>query len=195
LNFVIEPVTNAAMPNEADRIRQEVFEREWSLQLPPLPDYDETRMLTLVARTESNNEPVAALTAVETTNNPELHDSLGLSFEEGVRVARYTRMAVLKPYRGMNIPVRLILEARRRFIIPGRFGYTWLLFEASRAKSSSFCKLLGFHANPQAFHTEYGYSRVLMRNEIEGLADLRDRETEQYLDRLDLTARASHTSA
>ena len=72
---------------------------------------------------------------------------------------------MLKPYRGLNIPVQLVAEARRQFVLPEGIDYTWLLFNADRARSSSFCSELGFHAGTEAFDTEYGRSRVLLRSE------------------------------
>jgi len=118
-----------------------------------------------VARDESTQEPVAALTVIETTGDAELHDRLGLSFPAGERAARYTQLAVLKPYRGMNLPIRLILAAQRRFVHPQKIHRTWLLFNAERAEKSSLCNLLGFDVSRNAFLTEYGRSRVLTRDE------------------------------
>jgi hypothetical protein len=81
------------------------------------------------------------------------------------RVARYTQLAVLRPYRGMNIPLQLVAEARRRFVVPEGFDYTWLLYNAQHARSSSFCSQLNFEASAAVFDTEYGPSRVLTRSE------------------------------
>jgi hypothetical protein len=77
------------------------------------------------------------------------------------------QLAVRKPYRGMNLPVQLVLEGRRQFVLPRRIEHTWLLFNAERARSSSFCRLLGFRASTERFHTEYGLSRVLLHHEWE----------------------------
>jgi hypothetical protein len=166
----------------ASQVRQRVFGREWRLTLPQLSESDPERQLTLVARDRSNQEPVAALTVVETTGYAELHGRLGLSFLKRDRVARYAQLAVLKPYRGMNLPVRLILEARRRFVGPKQIHHTWLLFDAERAKTSSLCNLLGFGASRRRFFTEYGCSRVLTRDEISPHAELCDRRAQRWLD-------------
>jgi len=122
-------------------------------------------MLTLIARGESDPDPAAVLTVLETTGDDELHRSLGLMFNTKTRVARYTQLAVLKPYRGMHIASQLVLEAYQRFVVPRRVDYTWLLFGAERANSSSFCRQLGFVASPETFYSEYGRCRVLTRNE------------------------------
>jgi hypothetical protein len=102
---------------------------------------------------------------VETTGDAALHRSLGLTFPLGSRVARYTQLAVLKGYRGLDVPARLIYEARRRFVQPNDIRYTWLLFEADAAKSSSLCRNLHFKCGDKEYATEYGRSRVLMRTE------------------------------
>ena len=165
MNFVIEPVKDALAAARATYVREEVFGREWKLQVPPLPASHSAGMLTLIARPESQFEPVAVLTVMETTGDQELHRRLGLAFDEGARIARYTQLAVLKPYRGLNLPVQLVLAARRQFVVPRHIDYTWLLFDAERAGSSSFCKLLGFRASLETFDTEYGCSRVLIRKD------------------------------
>lgn len=149
----------------ASSVRQQVFGREWQLMLPPLSKCAPELQLTLIARDRSNEEPIAAFTVLETTGNAEIHGRLGLDYFKTERAARYTQLAVLKPYRGMNLPVWLILEARRRFVGPRQIRYTWLLFDAERAKTSSLCKVLGFDASQRTFLTEYGCSRVLSRDE------------------------------
>lgn len=163
--FVIEPVTDSLTAAGAAYVRDEVFGREWKLQTPPLFSHDGGGILTLVARPERQSEPVAVVSVVETTGHHALHRRLGLTFHEGARVARYMQLAVLKPYRGLSIPVQLVLEARRQFVAPRRIDSTWLLFDADRARGSSFCRVLGFRASSKIFHTEYGRSRVLVWNE------------------------------
>jgi hypothetical protein len=126
---------------------------------------DAADSLTLIARSRCGGEPVAVLTVIETTNDRELHRRLRLRFPADARIARYTQMAVLKPYRGLNLPVRMVAEAHRQFVVPRRIGHTWLVFNADRAASSSFCRLLGFRPAPGTVSTEYGCSRVLIHNE------------------------------
>jgi hypothetical protein len=163
--IVIEPVNDSRAEAAAARIRKEVFEREWKIRVPRLQGEAFADSLTLIARIDSQPEPVAVVTVIETTGDHELHGRFGLDFPEDTRVARYTQLAVLKPWRGLNIPIQLVAEARRRFVIPEGIHYTWLLFNADRARSSSFCSELGFHSGGDAFDTEYGRSRVLLRSE------------------------------
>ena len=169
MNFVIEPVTNALAEAAASCVREQVFERERGIRVPPLPARD--AMLTLIARGESEANPAAVLTVIETTGEDELHRSLGLIFNPGTRVARYTQLAVLKPYRGLHLPSQLVLQAHRQFVAPRRIDFTWLLFDAERANSSPFCRQLGFVASSKTFYTEYGRCRVLTRNEGAARAD------------------------
>jgi hypothetical protein len=163
------------------RIRQEVFEREWGIALAQLRTYDETSALHLLALVEPGGNPVAALTVVDTSGDQQLHERYGLSFAPQTRAARYTQLAVLKPYRGMDIPVRMIVEAHHRFVVPSRFDYTWLLFDARRAASSSLCQWLAFSASEQAFASEYGFSRSLVRDESAPRCKQAIRRVERYL--------------
>lgn len=181
MSFVIEPVTNGDMARAVDSIREEVFGREHRLNVLVLRRYRPADTVTLLARAESGNEPVATLTAVNTSGDSTLHSQFGLRFPEDARVARYTQMAVLRKYRGMNLPLRLMLEARRRFIIPNGFEYTWFLFDAVRARNSCFAEMLGFRAGSRTFQTEYGSSRVLVRDEAEPIAGRLDRRLETHL--------------
>ena len=164
------------------RIREQVFRCEWRVLLPSLSQYSPERQLTLVARDRSTEEAVAALTVVETTNDSEMHNRFGLCSLQSGRTARYTQLAVLKPYRGMNLPARLILAARERFVCPREIRYTWLLFDAEHARASSLCRLLGFHASWRTFLTNYGCSRVLTRDEFSAAAEVCDRQAQCLLE-------------
>lgn len=73
-------------------------------------------------------------------------------------MARYTQLAVLRGYRGLKIPLVLMLEAHRRFVAPGRFDYTWLLFDTERAGVAFMSNRLGFTVTDDAFESEYGIS-------------------------------------
>jgi GNAT superfamily N-acetyltransferase len=170
MNFLIEPVTSVPGKASASYVREQVFERECGIRLPPLPARE--AMLTLIARSEWDPDPAAVLTVLETTGDEELHRSLGLIFDKETRVARYTQFAVLKPYRGQHLASRLVLEAHRQFVAPRGIDYSWLLFGARQANSSSFCRQLGFIASPETFFTEYGRCRVLTRNERSAGAEL-----------------------
>src|SRR5215510_1650437 len=164
MEIVIKPAISNEERDAMFRIRQEVFEHEWGIALAQLRAYGETA-LHLLALVEPGEYPVAVLTVVDTSGDQQLHESYGLSFAPQTRAARYTQLAVLKPYRGIDIPVRMILEAHHRFVVPGRIDYTWLLFDARRAASSSLCQWLAFSASEKAFASEYGFSRSLVRDE------------------------------
>jgi hypothetical protein len=161
--FEIEPVTTSSSAAAAAYVREQVFVREQNLIVPPLATRDASQELTLIALSGTRPKPVAALTVMETSGDDQLHQRLGLVFPPGTRVARFAQLAVLKPYRGLNIPVKLILEARRLFVGPRNIDYTWLLFDAVRAETSTFCNMLGFRASAEVLATEYGLSRVLLR--------------------------------
>jgi hypothetical protein len=180
MDILIECVPASA--DAATQVRQQVFAREWQVTLPRLTEYDPKRQLTLVARNRSNQEPIAVLTVLETTGDTKLHSRLGLSSFEGDSAARYTQLAVLMPYRGMNLPILLITEARKRFVGPKQIRYTWLMFDAERAKSSSLCHRLGFGTSPGRFLTEYGCVRILTRDERSPGAALCDRKTRTWLE-------------
>lgn len=168
MNFLIQPVTNPTTEAAAAYVREEVFGREWRLEVPRLTDCEPGRRMTLVACRETDGEPAAALTVLDTTGDEALHHRLGLRFQKDERIARYTQLAVLKPYRQQGIPVSLVQEAHRLFVGPGRFGHSWLLFDAGRAKSAAFCTVLGFRPGRETFETEYGRTRVLLRDEAAG---------------------------
>jgi hypothetical protein len=165
MNITIEAATSAAAMGAASYVREQVFGIQCYRRLPRLDTYDPSQNLTLIARVADTNTPIAALSVVDTTGNAALHDALELTFPETGRVARFTQLAVLKVYRGMHIPARMFEEALLKFILPGQFTHTWLLFPADAARSSSFCSDMGFRPSARVFSTEYGRSRVLVRNE------------------------------
>src|SRR5262249_2132753 len=138
---------------------------EMGVSVDRLSGFSQKHVLHLLARAEPAREVIAALSVVETSDNWRLHERYGMNFPAQARVARYTQLAVAQPYRGMGIPLLLKLEANRRFIAPGQFHYTWLLYKAERAIASSFCQLLDFVPSEEFFKSEYGYSRVLLRDE------------------------------
>jgi hypothetical protein len=149
----------------AASIRKEVFEQEWNYKLAPPSHPMSGQRIDLIARVERSGEPVAVLTVVDTTGDAALHERFGLPFSTQDRTARYTQLAVLKPYRGLDIPLKLITEGQRLFVTPGGFEHTWLLFNAERAASSSLCRCLGFQAGGRTYASEYGRVRVLARDE------------------------------
>jgi hypothetical protein len=118
---------------------------------------------------------------MDTTNETDLSVRYGLCLHPGARTARYTQLAVAKPYRGMNLPLMLILKAHYYFVVPGGFTHTWLLFDAERAASSSLCARLCFSASERAFHSKFGVTRLLVRDERSAFCDQAIRQTQQYL--------------
>jgi hypothetical protein len=185
MDISIEVVAPSAAA--ACQVRSQVFGHEWHVTLPDLSQYPPERQLTLVAFDRSSHdgakhEPVAVVTVLETTGQEELHRRFGLSHFNHERAARYTQLAVLKPYRGLDLPVRLILEAHRSFVGPMEIRFTWMLFDAERAKSSSLCTLLGFRASSRQFLTEYGCSRALTRDERTARARSCDRLAQSWVD-------------
>src|SRR5205809_5687546 len=134
MEITIEPVVTSENEVAMLRIRQQVFEHEMGITLTRLAGRGNSAPFHLLAR-DRDGDPAAALSVVDTSGDHELHESYGLKLHVGARVARYTQLAVLKPYRGVNVPLMLMLEAHRRFVTPGQFDYTWLLFDAQRADS------------------------------------------------------------
>jgi len=165
MQFTIEQVTTPAQAALAAYVRREVFENEFRLKTPELEPACETRTLDLLARVQPRGCPAAALSVVDTSHCDDLHAQYGLPFRNGTRAARYTRLAVLKQFRRLNLPMALVCEANNRFVSVGKFAYTWLLMEPSRAESSVFCTLLGFSPHSQIVVPNYGPRIVLVRNE------------------------------
>ena len=181
MEIIIEPVTNGADETAMLRIRRRVFEQEMGIALTRLNGFDSSAVLHLLARVGHAGDPVATLSVVETSGDRELHEGYGLKFDPDARVARYTQLAVLRPHRGYNIPLMLMLEAHRRFVAPSQFDYTWLLFDAERAASSFMCKWLSFASGERTFASEYGHSRTLLRDERAPASEQAIWRTEQYI--------------
>ncbi len=184
MEITIEPVVNIKDEVAMFRIREQVFKREMGISLARLTALDNSCSFHLLARVNSDGDAVAALSVVDTSGRHELHECYGLRFHDGARVARYTQLAVLRPYRGMNIPLMLMLEAHRRFVAPVQLDYTWLLFDAHRAASSLMCKWLGFAPGEGAFDSEYGLSRTLLRDERAPQSEHAIWRTEQYFEQM-----------
>jgi hypothetical protein len=177
----IEAVTRVEQEAAAARVRREVFGTEWAVELCRIAP-NSFRGNQLIARVVPDGPVIATLTVLETTGAHELHEGHGMFFDDSDRVARYTQMAVLRPYRGLNLPLYLLLEARRRYIIPGGFTYTWLLIGAERAIASRFCTMLDFSASSQTVLGDQGISRVLLRHETAHDADIADMQTRSFLE-------------
>jgi hypothetical protein len=178
----MEAVTNIGQEVAAARVRREVFGTEWAIELSRIARDELSRAKQLIVRVLPDDEVVATVAILDTTGNRILHEKYEVPFSSSERVARYTHMAVLKPYRGLNLPLHMLLEARQLFIIPGGFTCTWLLFPAEMAMSSTFCTTLGYSASARIVNGEQGRSRVLLRNEKSQEADVADMQTRCFLD-------------
>lgn len=163
MNIIIEQTQNSEDLTAMLEVWKQVFEHELGIVLP---QSDAPGNIShWLARLEQSREPVGTLSVVDTTGEHQLHESLGLPFERQAWVARFTHLAVLKPYRGMNIPLAMMLEAHRSVIVPGQFDYTWLLFDVAKAPNSFLARQLGFTPLPQTYVSEYGCRCPLVRNE------------------------------
>lgn len=165
MDIRIEPVTTPEQRAAAASLRQKVFGDEWGIQVPNGVLSEAAARLQLLARVGSTGAAAATLTVLETTGNEEMYSRYGLRFEPGTRAARFTQLAVLKPYRGLGLPLALIADAHWRCIVPGGFDFTWLLFDAARAESCSLRRAMRFNAGAQVFDSEYGPVKVLLRTE------------------------------
>src|SRR5687768_9799855 len=123
MNIIIEQIANSEDVAAMLEVRRQVFEREMGIVLSEEPAPGNTSHW--LARFEQSREAVGTLSVVDTSRQYRLHDSLGLKFDPEARVARFTHLAVLKPYRGMNIPLAMMLEAHRSVIVPGQFDFPW----------------------------------------------------------------------
>lgn len=177
----IEMATSEEDMSAMRRIRQQVFEYEMGLTLPALNAPEGVAAAHVIARAELTGEPVAALTVVDTTNEVDVFKQYGLRLHPDSPTARYMQLAVIKPYRGMNLPIALILKAHFHFVVPGGFAHTWLLFDAKRATNSSLCAHLSFSASDLVFHSQFGINRLLVRDERSALCQQAIRRTQQYL--------------
>ncbi|MCM3904256.1 MAG: hypothetical protein ND866_21340 [Pyrinomonadaceae bacterium] len=180
MKIIVEQVTTKADRAAVARIRQQVFEREMGLAVKPLSEFDGGSHL--LARIDPNRYPVGALSVIDTSGEHDLHKSFELGFGRQFRVARFTHLAVLAPYRRMNIPLMMMLNAFQEVIGPGGFDYTWLLFDTQRVASSALVNLLGFIPTRNGFSSEYGNRSALVRNEKAARTLNATRQAEQYLE-------------
>lgn len=183
MNIIIEQIANSEDVAAMLEVRRQVFEREMGIVLPSEPA--PVNISHWLARLEQSTEAVGTLSVVDTSCEYQLHDSLGLTFDRDARVARFTHLAVLKPYRGMNIPLAMMLEAHRSVIVPGQFDFTWLLFDVEKAAGSFLSQQLGFTLLPQTFVSEYGCRCPLVRNERTSEAKRTIRKAELHLRQLE----------
>jgi hypothetical protein len=181
MEIIIEKVITETDFDAIMRIQDQVFGREMGIKVAPSDPSDNGRARYLIARVGSEREPVGSLCVLDTSNHDELHQSFELKFELSARAARYTHLAVLKPYRGMNIPLAMMIEAHRSVIVPSQFDYTWLLFDVERARKSFLSARLDFKPLPKTFVSEYGCRCALVRDERAPDARQAIRQAEEYL--------------
>ena len=189
MNIVIEEIANSQDVAAMFEVWKQVFEREMGITLPQEPA--SSNISHWLARLKQSRDAVGTLTVVDTSGRHHLHDDLGLGFDPQARVARFTHLAVLKPFRGLNIPLAMMLEAHRSVIVTGGFDYTWLLFDAGKAGNSFLSRQLGFTLLPQTFVSEYGCRCPLVRNERTHEATRAIRTAESYLKRWKVEAAAA----
>jgi len=181
MDICIEEIANSEDVAAMVQVWQQVFEREMGIALPK--DSAPGNISHWLARLKQSREVVGTLSVVDTSGRHELHNSLGLGFDPQARVARFTHLAVLKPFRGLNIPLAMMLEAHHRVIVPGKFDYTWLLFNVEKAANSFLSRQLGFTLLSQTFVSEYGCRCPLIRDERSPEAARAIRTAESYLER------------
>ena len=189
MDIIIEEITNSEDIPAMFDVWKQVFEREMGITLPQ--EQASGNISHWLARLQQGSEVVGTLSVVDTSGRHQLHDSLGLNFDPQTRVARFTHLAVLKPFRGLNIPLALMLEAHRSVIVPGQFDYTWLLFDVEKAVNSFLSRQLGFTLLSQTFVSEYGCRCPLVRDERTPEAARAIRTAESYLKRWKVEAAAA----
>jgi ribosomal protein S18 acetylase RimI-like enzyme len=183
MDIIIDRIESSGDIAAMWEVWQQVFECELGIMLPQ--NSTSSHISHWLARLRQSREAVGTLSVVDTSGEHQLHESLGLRFDPGARVARFTHLAVLKRYRGRNIPLQMMLEAHRSVIVPGQCDYTWLLFDVEKAAKSFLSRQLGFTPMPQTFVSEYGCRCPLVRNERTHEAKRAIREAESYLIRLE----------
>lgn len=181
MKIIIKQVSNDTDVAAVEQIHEWVFEREMGIKLAPLAAMNDKCIAHFLARCGPKQELVGSLSVTDTSEDHQLHESFKMKFGPRARVARYVHLAVLKPYRGLNVPLALMLEAQRRLIAPRQFDYTWLLFNAERAAKSFLSRLLGFTPLAETYFSEYGCRRPLVRDERAPRAVQMIRQAEEYL--------------
>lgn len=181
MDIVIEDVASSEDLAAMLEVWKQVFEYEMGITLASDAATSAPAVSHLLARLGRSGQVVGTLGVFDTSSEYQLHESLGLKFDRQSRVARFMHLAVLKTYRGMNIPLAMMLEAHRSVIVPRQFDYTWLLFDVEKATRSFLSQQLGFKPLPQTFISEYGCRCPLVREEHTPEAELFIQQAERYL--------------
>lgn len=196
MDIIIEPVANGEDEAAMLEVWAQVFGSEMGIRLAPGEVSGGGNSSHLLARLGAGGEPVGTLSVVDTSGDRELQEGYNLGFDAGARSARFMHLAVLRPFRGLSIPLMMALVAHRRIIVPRRYDYVWLLFDAERAPTSFLARHLGFAPKEGVFVSEYGRRRPLVRDERPPEAARAIREAEQYLKRCNgVDARAGSPGA
>jgi len=162
-NIQIESVTTNQQWNEMCSVRTQVFSTEYRFAFSPLSAPGETGVWHFLAR--NNHETIGTLSVVDTTGDYDVHQRYRLPFDENERAARYSQLAILKPYRSRGIFKMLIDMAQNAVIRPNKFAIGWLLYPATHARSSILIRDLGFTVEAPLLTTEFGSCHVLIRRE------------------------------
>jgi acyl carrier protein len=162
-NIRIEMATTNQQWAEILGIRTQVFTIECELSFKHLPGPGEPGVWHFLAR--DKQDPVGTLSVVDTTTDRHLHQRYRLNFGKNARVARYTQLAILKPYRRRGIFKMLVERAQKTVISQQGFTFGWLLYPASQGQSPMLTESLGFTAKAPFLKTEFGHCHVLVRQE------------------------------
>jgi hypothetical protein len=168
--FTVEKITDIRTFELVCEVRRKVFEQDFGIRPRRLEFATPPDALHLLARLGPTGPVIAALSAAPTTGRDELHQRHGLVFPRTAQVVRYTQLAVLKRYRGLNLPLTMILEANSLFTAPFGFTHSWMAFPV-RSVLPSFVRLLGFHKVGEPVVSDQGFSWVLVKAEGVVLTD------------------------
>ena len=167
IQFTVRPVSTPADQRELSSLHRAVVQREFGGSLPASLLHDPAgSVMHFIARAGGHDGPVVgSLTVIETSHDAVARRAFDLPVPLGASSAFYTCAAVLPEYRGLCVPVRLLLEARRHFVEPRGIQYTWLLYDADRAHSTRLCRIMKYRALPGVIHNLGRPCRVLFREE------------------------------
>ncbi len=166
MGLVIEYARTNAQLQTIRNLETEIFGREKGINLPPLSPQPEGQLFRLLALDEATGAPVATLSVADGEAHPDLLHQKACVIRRGARVARFTRLAVRREYRGRGIHLRLLLEAHERFIEPQRIRYTWFLCDAARRSVSLLEGMLRFQRGSKVVDSEFGPCYLLFRDEF-----------------------------
>jgi GNAT superfamily N-acetyltransferase len=167
IQFTVRPVSTPADQRELSSLHRAIVQREFGGPPPAAFLHDPAAsIMHLIARAGGDDGPVVgSLTVVETSHDTLARRAFDLPVPLGASSAFYTCVAVLPEYRGLCVPIRLLLEARRNFVDPRGIQYTWLLYDADRADSTRLCRIMKYRALAGVIHDLGRPCRVLLREE------------------------------